>query len=168
MTFSMDRFGKLDTLDTLRNLVDKKVWPVLSLGQRFQQLVVHIHSGDGSSLAGLHKMNGPAVSRVEHLEVGHDASGVELLQMHQQQRRRLVHFDGESGQTYLILFSIIPGCLEEDKKRTLLKTTNKGKHTEKKYRRKFRKLLDIIRAPKRVFRRGTSTYLSPRREAASQ
>ncbi|KAK8047859.1 hypothetical protein PG996_015923 [Apiospora saccharicola] len=45
-------FGKPDTLDALRTLVDEKVWPVLSPGQKFKQLVVHIHSRAGSSLAG--------------------------------------------------------------------------------------------------------------------
>ncbi|KAK7969187.1 hypothetical protein PG996_002376 [Apiospora saccharicola] len=70
-----------------------------------------------------------------------------------------VHLVGESGQTYLILFSIIPGCLGGDAKRTLLKTTNKEKHTEKQYRRKFRKLVGIIRAPKRVFKRVASRYI---------
>ncbi|KAK8135506.1 hypothetical protein PG984_003446 [Apiospora sp. TS-2023a] len=45
-------FGALNTLIQLRHLVDQKIWPLHPVGEKFQQLVVHFHSGAGSWLAG--------------------------------------------------------------------------------------------------------------------
>lgn len=45
-------FGDMKTLNQLRRLVEEKIWPMASVGDKFQQLVVHFHSGAGSWLAG--------------------------------------------------------------------------------------------------------------------
>ncbi|KAK8041454.1 hypothetical protein PG994_014461 [Apiospora phragmitis] len=45
-------FGSMPVLNYLRRLVEEKIWPVMALDDRFEQLAVHLHSGAGSAIAG--------------------------------------------------------------------------------------------------------------------
>ncbi|KAK7911954.1 hypothetical protein PG985_014435 [Apiospora marii] len=56
------------------------------------------------------------------------------------------HMVGKSRNVYLY-DTILPGCLEEEKKRALMKKREDGVYDEEKYREKFRELVDTIKAP---------------------
>ena len=56
------------------------------------------------------------------------------------------HMVGKSRKVYLY-DTILPGCLEEEKKRALMKKREDGVYDEEKYREEFRKLVDTIEAP---------------------
>ncbi|KAK8017382.1 hypothetical protein PG993_013708 [Apiospora rasikravindrae] len=46
------RFQDMAVLNYLRRLVEARLWPLLTLDAAFRQLIVHIHSGLGSWIAG--------------------------------------------------------------------------------------------------------------------
>ncbi|KAK8104460.1 uncharacterized protein PG998_011493 [Apiospora kogelbergensis] len=45
-------FGSIATLESIRNLIEERVWPAATLGKLLEQFIVHVHSGAGSTLAG--------------------------------------------------------------------------------------------------------------------
>ncbi|KAK8112787.1 hypothetical protein PG984_013313 [Apiospora sp. TS-2023a] len=57
------------------------------------------------------------------------------------------HMVGKVRKVYLY-DTILPGCLEEEKKRDLLKKKEDGVYDEEEYREKFRELVDNIEPPK--------------------